>query len=323
MKSGFIKLYEELSQLNEAKQDTINFKNWLQSKGNSEAEADNYTKRFDGIKSLLKSPENDYYYWIKNKNPKELLDIINDTERVAEVKRTRKQEIAEGAKLVNETEHWKIYHITNFDASQYYGRDSKWCITGVGSYGDRYWKDYIRKGYEFYFIIAKQDYDPRGEDSKFAIAFHEHAECYQVFNQQDSEVNLDDIPYYEEINIPGIDLDDYENSEPRFCEGCGEYILEDDVCWGLDGELYCGDCWSDHYFSCWDCSETYRQDEVYAGLDDNDYCYDCWANKFYECPRCYDVVWLDEVNWDENGEGYCDNCWDEMQEENEEDDEEE
>jgi len=27
MKSGFIKLYEELSQLNEAKQDTINFKN--------------------------------------------------------------------------------------------------------------------------------------------------------------------------------------------------------------------------------------------------------------------------------------------------------
>lgn len=318
MKSEFMELYEELSQLNEAKQDTINFKNWLRSKGNSEAEADNYTKRFDVIKSLLKSPENDYYYWIKNKDPKELFDIINDTERVAEVKRTRKQEIAEGAELVNETEHWKIYHITNFDASQYYGRDSRWCVTGVGSYGDKFWNDYTRKGYTFYFCIAKQNYDPRGENSKFAIALHEDAEYYQVFDQQDSECSLDDIPYYEEIKIPGINLDYYENSELKFCEECGDYLSDDDECWGENGELYCNYCWSEHYFNCCDCGNTYSQDKVYAGLDDDNYCYDCWANKFYECPRCYDIIWLDDVNWDDEGEGYCNNCWDEIIEENEE-----
>lgn len=322
MKSGFIKLYEELSQLNEAKQDTVNFKNWLRSKGNSETEADNYTKRFDVIKSLLKSPENDYYYWIKNKDPKELIDVINDTERVAEVKRTRKREIAEGAELVYESEHWKIYHITNFDASQYYGRDSKWCITGVGTYGDRYWNNYTQKGYTFYFCIAKQDYDPRGEDSKFAIAVHKEAECYQVFNQQDGEVYLDDIPHYEEIRIPGIDLDYYENAEPRFCEDCGENLSEDEIYWGEDGELYCENCWSDHYFSCAGCGNIFSQDNVYAGLDGDDYCYDCWAERFYECPKCYDIVRIDDVNWDENGEGYCDDCWDEMQEEDEEEDDE-
>ena len=323
MKSEFIELYEELSQLTEAKQDTINFKNWLRSKGNSESAADNYTKRFDVIKSLLKSPENDYYYWIKNKDPKELFDIINDTERVAEVKRTRKQEIAEGAKLVNETEHWKIYHITNFDASQYYGRDSRWCITGIGSYGDTYWKDYTRKGYSFYFLITKQDYDPRGENSKFAIAIHKEAECYQVFNQQDSEVELDDIPYYTEIKIPGIsDLSNYENIEPKFCVDCEEYIPDGYECWGREGEIYCEDCWHEHYFYCTYCGDMFSQDTAYTGLDSDNYCYDCWTEKFYECPRCYDIVWLDDVNWDENGEGYCSDCWDEIQEENEEDEEE-
>ena len=317
MKSGFIEIYEELSHLNEAKQDTLNFKNWLISDGKSETEATNYTKRFDGIKSLLKSPENDYYYWIKNKDSEELIDIINDTERVAEVKRTRKQEIAEGAELVYESEHWKIYHITNFDASQYYGRDSKWCVTGVGSYGNKFWKDYIRKGYTFYFCITKQNYDPRGEDSKFAIAVHENAECYQVFDQQDNECYLDDIPYNDEIRIPGINLDYYENSEVRFCEDCGENLSYDEEHWGENGELYCNSCWSEHYFSCQECGNTYSQDEVYAGLDGDEYCYDCWASKFYECPRCYDIIWLDDVNWDDQGEGYCNDCWEEILEENE------
>lgn len=311
----FIKLYEELSQLNEAKQDTINFKHWLISKGASESEADGYTKRFDAIKSRLKSPENDYYYWIKKMKLQDLYDVINDTERVAEVKRNRRQEIADGAELVYESEHWKIYHITNFDASQYYGRDSKWCVTGVGSYGDRYWNDYTGKGYTFYFCIAKQNYDPRGEDSKFAIALHKDAECYQVFDQQDSECSLDDIPYYEEIKLPGINLDYYENIEPKFCEDCGEHISEGDEYWGENGEIYCNDCWSEHYFRCASCGDMYSQDAVYAGLDGDDYCYNCWAERFYECPRCYDIVWLDDVHYDENREGYCSDCWDEIQEE--------
>jgi hypothetical protein len=82
----------------------------------------------------------------------------------------------------------------------------------------------LGKGCTFYFCIAKQDYDPRGEDSKFAIALYEDAECYQVFNQQDDECSLDDIPYYEEIKLPGIDLDNYENAEPRFCWDCNRFL---------------------------------------------------------------------------------------------------
>lgn len=318
MKNEFIKVYEELSQLNEAKQDTLNFKNWLRAKGASESEADNYTKRFDSIKSMLKSPENDYYYWIKKMEPQDLFNVINNTERVAKVKRTRKQEIAEGAKLVNETEHWKIYHITNFDASQYYGRDSRWCITGVDSYGDKYWNDYTRDGYTFYFCIAKQDYDPRGENSKFAIAIHEEAECYRVFDQQDNEDYLEDIPYYEEIKIPGINLDYYENREPRYCEECGEYLSEDDEYWGEDGDnVYCESCWHEYFFRCYECGETYKQDDVYTGTDGDEYCYDCWSDKFFECSQCCLVFEIDEVNWDDNGEGYCNDCWEELLEENE------
>lgn len=318
MKSDFIKLYESLNFLNEsinlqeAKQDTLNFKNWLIDKGASEFEADEYTKRFDKIKQFLKAPETDYYYWIKNKKPQDLYDVVNDTERVIEVKRTKKAEIADGAELVNETEHWKIYHITNFEASQYYGRDSKWCITGVGSYGDRYWRDYIRRGYEFYFIITKENYDPRGSESKFAFAILENVEYYQIFDQQDSETNLEDIPYYEEIKIPGINLDYYTNDEPYFCDDCGDVLSRDGdgTYWSPDGNYcYCGKCWEDHYFYCQNCGDAFSWEESHTGADDYRYCYECWCEYFTDCYNCGDIIEHSEAREGADYNYYCEACW--------------
>ena len=45
--------FDESINLQEAKQDTLNFKNWLIGKGASEFEADEYTKRFDKIKQFF------------------------------------------------------------------------------------------------------------------------------------------------------------------------------------------------------------------------------------------------------------------------------
>ena len=93
-------------------------------------------RRFLKLRQRFKSPENDLYYWIKNKNTKELEQAVSNLEMVKSNTQSKKEIGDKGATLVCESEHWKVYHITTFEASQKYGRDSKWCITGVNNYGD-------------------------------------------------------------------------------------------------------------------------------------------------------------------------------------------
>jgi hypothetical protein len=63
IKTEFIQLYEELDLLTEAKQDTINFANFImKGSGCKDFQAQEWVKRFDKLKTILKAPENDYYY---------------------------------------------------------------------------------------------------------------------------------------------------------------------------------------------------------------------------------------------------------------------
>ena len=323
MKTEFIKIYDSLSALNEAKQDTINFTKWIQTKGAySEHEANSWAQRFDNIKQYLKAPENDYYYWIRKNDIDDFRRAVSNCEHNLETKKLDKAKVAEGAKLVSETEHWKMYHITNYEASRVYGRDSQWCITGVNNYGDRWWKDYTRKGYNFYFIITNDEYDPRGENSKFAFAIHDGAECYKIFNQQDDEVDLEDIPYYEEIKIPNTNLDDYESDkEPYFCSYCDTRVDESDIIWDPSGDPLCDSCWEEKCFNCYNCGTTMFKDDGYEG-DGEYYCQDCFNNTFFECSRCWEYgYWGDDKYDEETGEYYCSDCYDDLMEEREEENE--
>ena len=137
-KNGFMHLYEKLSVLNEAKQDRINFINFFRSQGWNESNAINAVERFDKIRQILKSPENDYYYWIKKGDTDEVYAKIKEVETEQEIKKIDKSIIAAGAYEVDDTDHWKVYHITNYEAARVYGRDSKWCITGINNYGSKY-----------------------------------------------------------------------------------------------------------------------------------------------------------------------------------------
>jgi hypothetical protein len=152
--------------------------------------------RYLAIKNKLKAPENDLYYWIKNKTPEDLAQFITGIEGSKSKTQIKKDIADQGAELVCDTEHWKVYHITTFEASQKYGRDSQWCITGVNNYGDQYWRDYTSRGVKFYFAIAKQNYDPRGTDSKFAFAVYpaELDNNIELFDQQDNRAELEEIP---------------------------------------------------------------------------------------------------------------------------------
>jgi hypothetical protein len=266
LNEDFLKLWEELSELNEAKADTQRLIDFA---------GEDLTNRFLAIKSRLKSPENDLYYWIKNKTPEEFEQRVVEVENTKSTTSMRKDAIA-GADLVQETPHWKIYHITTFEASQYYGRDTKWCITGVNNYGDKYWRQYTNKGIAFYFLIAKDNYDPRGNDSKIALAIYPNKKHVEVYNQQDYPIFFSAIPYCKEINIPGIDFQAF--TDILHCRDCGEPLDTENAWIGLSGEPYCEDCFKEYYFKCAKCDGTFRKLDIVEDSKDNCYCPTCGRN---------------------------------------------
>ena len=196
----FLKLWEELSELNEAKADTEKLITFA---------GEELANRFLAIKHRLKAPENDLYYWIKNKTPAELEQFVSNLESTKSKTKSTK-DIAEGATLIGENDYWKVYHITTFEAARKYGRDSKWCITGVPQTEEdeegtsQWWDEYKEDGCEFYFYITKGKYNPRGRISKFALAVYPSGR-YHIFDQQDIEVpgivNAPDIPGLPNVNL--------------------------------------------------------------------------------------------------------------------------
>jgi hypothetical protein len=233
--------------------------------------------RFLAIKNKLKTPENDLYYWIKNKTPEELEQTVLEIEN-SKSKTQHKKDIADqGAELIKETAHWKIYHITTYEASQKYGRDTTWCITGINNYGDKYWTRYINQNMQFYFLITKGTYDPRGTNSKFAIAVYPHNNIedfdFEIFNQRDESVLLKDIPYNEEITIPGVNLRPV--IKPR-CHVCGQRHEAEDLTI-IGPAAYCPTCTLKYFNKCKECGEYSRKNFGYEDSG-NFYCYSCSLN---------------------------------------------
>jgi hypothetical protein len=202
--------------------------------------------KFLAIKNKLKAPENDLYYWIKNKSVDELEKVVNRLENTKSNTQIKRETSGQGVELVCETEHWKVYHITTYEAAQAYGRDTHWCITGINEWGDKYWNEYKNKGVDFYFFITKEKYDPRGTDSKFALAIYPNND-YEAFNQKDGEVSLLDIKYIYEVEIPGVDLDTL-TERGTTCNRCGVFVPEDLVMLDPEGAFaYCEDCYDEMF----------------------------------------------------------------------------
>jgi hypothetical protein len=270
LNEDFLSIYEELSSLNEAKADIQKLVDF--------AGAD-LAKRFLLVKNNFKAPENDLYYWIKYKTPADLERVVTDCEDNKSNTQVKKEVADEGAELIQETEHWKVYHITTYAASQKYGRDTKWCITGVNNYGDKYWNQYTKDGIQFYFLISKDAYNARGRFSKFAIAKHPDVDQCEIYDQQDNAVDNEYIPHREEIDIPGVDLtQDYTG---HTCENCGiklyDNIYDDGYLNGPDDKLYCEDCWDKLFFMCRGCGEIFDQEKANkAGGYRDWYCDDCF-----------------------------------------------
>ena len=298
----FLNMYEELSELNEAKADTQKLIDFA---------GEELANRFLAIRSRLKAPENDLYYWIKNHTPEQLLKAIEDVENTKSNRQKSKEIADQGAELICETDHWKVYHITTFEASQKYGRDSKWCITGVDNYGDKYWKQYTEQGVKFYFLVTKGEYDPRGRESKFAVAVFKDGNC-EIYDQRDDRVSGDEIPNIEGIQIPGIHLEDVKNMV-GYCDSC-DYIFydENEMNFGPRGEFLCDDCFNEQCFICQDCNETFWQSEAYLSVNDEYVCERCFVESDAAmCDGCGGVYTMGELSLTSDGEFYCEDCLEE------------
>jgi hypothetical protein len=224
------KLYEEA--ISESKADTQRLVDFA---------GQDLASRFFAIRNKLKAPENDLYYWIKNKTVNELEQTVSNIENTKSNTQIRKETADQGAELVCETDHWKVYHITTYEAAQAYGRDTHWCITGINNWGNKYWNEYKDKGVDFYFFITKGKYNPRGYDSKFALAIYPGNKTCEVFNQKDGQVSLLDIKYIYDVSLPGINWDALDDQIVE-CQRCGEQISRSEE---QDG--YCVYCYDEMF----------------------------------------------------------------------------
>jgi hypothetical protein len=237
MNYEFLEFWDELDTLNESKADTQKLIDFAGQK---------LADRFLAIRNKLKSPENDLYYWIKNKTPSELDAFIKERETVKSNTQLKKEVAEQGAELVDETDLWKVYHITTYEAAQTYGRDTKWCITGINNWGDKYWNEYKEKDVEFYFLITKREYDPRAQDCKFALAIYDDNKHYEAFDQKDGQVFLNEIEGIEEVKIPGVNLSSLE-SYGEFCVQCGEPVFNGEACYDGFDQPWCETCYRDAF----------------------------------------------------------------------------
>lgn len=179
-------------------------------------------KLFFSMKDRLKSPENDIYYWLK-KRPDELIDRLNQLQST-QTRSQKDEEASKGAELVYKDGVWKVYHITTYEASVKYGKNTQWCISGSkrwsnGERGEEYFNDYVSKGIEFYFYI-------KSNDEKYALAYYPQGETYQVFDAKDNDITAEDLFFLPKVEgLPDFDYGEMFDEDGVFIYK-GGYVPE-------------------------------------------------------------------------------------------------
>ena len=268
-------LREELSQhfnLTEAKADTQRLVDFA---------GEDLANRFLAIKNRLKVPENDLYYWIKNKTVAELEQAVIAAETAKSDSQQAKSVVAQGAQLIGENGIYRVYHITSYEAARKYGANTKWCITGINNYGRKYWDEYTKDhNVQFYFFLPKSsaeiarnlsspssagpyeadplgplylrdtDVDPEAKVKPSMLQFQKYALAvypgvgYEIFDAEDNAVsNIPSAPY--NYNLNASNIPDY-GVVLAYCPDCGkmwDWEEDSDMCPDCGTNVgYCADC---------------------------------------------------------------------------------
>ena len=162
IKTDFMSLYEELSVLNESKEDVSKF---IQKFGEDTYEL--FKKSNQRLKN--KGVSTDLTYHVKHTDKKDLDAILLNLQNRAITKDDNVAELAGYYEYLGEGKGYKVYKINDVVASINFGAGTGWCISGrYGHYGEKnykptkaeaekHWNDYTKQGVQFYFFIGNKN----------------------------------------------------------------------------------------------------------------------------------------------------------------------
>ena len=167
---------------------------------------DEYYNKYQLIKNKINNPDYKDIYKIITMNPDEIKAYI-DNFKSSRDKRNVSKEI--GARKVYEDSNWVVYHITDYDAAKYYGRDTKWCLSG---------------NYEGLEEVGQQEFEKYNSKSKiyFYINKHKAREKYAMLKDRctgritdvydSADHNLGNSAYYINVELPYVEEVGYNTS---------------------------------------------------------------------------------------------------------------
>lgn len=171
---------------------------------------DDYYNKYQAIKNKISDPEYKDIYKLIKKDPDEVKNYI-DNFKSSRDKRAASKQI--GARKVYEDSDWIVYHITNYNAAKYYGRDTKWCLSGnyegLEEVGQHEFEKYNSKS-NIYFYINKHK-----AREKYAILKNRHTDrITDIYDSADHNLGSSayyidaDLPYVKEIGLNTAEQED-------------------------------------------------------------------------------------------------------------------
>lgn len=157
-----------------------------------------YYNKYQTIKNRIYDPNYKDIYKLIKKNPDEVKYYIDNFKSNRDFIKAAK----EGARKVYEDSDWIVYHITNYDAAKYYGRDTKWCLSGnydgLEEVGQQEFEKYNSKS-NIYFYINKHK-----AREKYAILKNRYTDrITDVYDSADH--NLGNSAYYINVELPYVE----------------------------------------------------------------------------------------------------------------------
>lgn len=164
---------------------------------------DEYYDKFNVVKNKIKDPEYKDVYKIIKKDPEEVKEYIDSIKSNNDKRKSAK----EGAELIYSDPNWKVYRVTTYPAAQYYGRGTKWCITGnyegEEERGQHYFDSYIDDanldgGYYFYLNNDGK--------RKFCLLREKDGSIHSIWDAPDRDYTDEEILFIEPEfpKIPGV-----------------------------------------------------------------------------------------------------------------------
>ena len=245
-------------------------------------------------------------------------------QKVRDIEENAKKYLADGVKYLGKTNGCYAYQVLTPVASAAMSKGTHWCTQSEDTS-----HSYLSDG--CIFVFTKPGFMNSYKNDKYAQIYISsdrlEAETCEgkdltsnnKFGLVYTEECMEFIKFLAQFNDAikkGVDSGDIHMKEENdeTCISCGDVIEEGEAHEG-DGDLYCENCYYDHYTSCEACGDTINTDDGdYVSSDNGTYCNDC-GQYCQSCDNGFRTTGRNAVQFHEvtNARGHessiCDNCF--------------